>query len=49
MAAVNDATFDVVVYDPPHVPNQGTGPTKDFVSDLDSAGKPQGSRLQLRS
>lgn len=25
-----DATFDVVVYDPPHVPNQGKDRTKDF-------------------
>lgn len=25
-----DSTFDVIVYDPPHVPNQGTDKTKDF-------------------
>jgi SAM-dependent methyltransferase len=25
-----DASFDVVVYDPPHIPNQGTDRSKDF-------------------
>jgi hypothetical protein len=28
----NAASFDVVVYDPPHVPNQGRDRTKDFNS-----------------
>ena len=27
-----DASFDVIVYDPPHVPNQGRDETKDFQS-----------------
>ena len=26
----HDASFDVIVYDPPHIPNQGTDGTKDF-------------------
>lgn len=44
----DDASFDVVVYDPPHVPGQGNGRTKDFVSRFGltvQAGKEQGYSL----
>lgn len=39
MAAVKDATFDVVVYDPPHVPNQGRDRQKDFCQRFGLGGK----------
>ena len=39
MAAVKDATFDVVVYDPPHVPNQGMDRQKDFCRRFGLGGK----------
>lgn len=34
-----DASFDVVVYDPPHVPNQGRDRTKDFTTRFGLVGK----------
>ena len=39
MATVKDATFDVVVYDPPHVPNQGMDRQKDFCRRFGLGGK----------
>jgi len=39
MATVKDATFDVIVYDPPHVPNQGRDQQKDFCRRFGLGGK----------
>ena len=41
------AIFDVVIYDPPHVPNQGKDDLKDFTSRFDSVFDQQREWVQL--